>query len=293
MVTFDKCKHQIDIAITWLKAQSSTGPKIIAKVSRNLGDSLHFTPIARHYRCKYPECSIAFLTEARYVEVHRYNKDYSTFILPNDLDPQMRIKLGKYIMSLPVDIKLCPAIFPFGEVWDSHKWRVPVIAHQYFHNAGIKLSEMLGDKKLHAPITPDDVAFAESFMKNKKYVAFEYVSYSHTPYWQTRQFSELQNLICGKYTCISFASPKEPLVPKTKDGRGMPWRRTIAILSRCKFFVGIGSGITMLAACAKPQPTIIEVGVSDAISMSGCGYADSKLCSGKTKPADVARIIMG
>jgi hypothetical protein len=236
---------------------------------------------------------MAFLTESRYVEAHSYNKDYNTFLLPNDLNPQLRIKMGKYIMSLQCDIKLCPAIFPFGEVWNTHKWSLPTISHQYYHNAGIKLPEMLGDKKLHAPVTPEDVAFAESFIKNRRCVAFEYVSYSHTPYWQMKEFSELQKLIGNEYTCISFASPKEPLIPKTKDGRGMPWRRTIAILSQCKFLVGIGSGVTMLAACAKPQPTIIEVGVSEAISMCGCGYANSIMLSGKTKPADVARIIVG
>jgi hypothetical protein len=284
---FDKCKKDIDQAVVWLRAQSGS-PKILAKVSRNLGDSLHWTPIARHYRCLYPHAAIAFFTESRYSSIHCLNQDYKTFNLPNDLNPQLRIKLGNYMKSLKLDFVLCPAIFPFGEVWDSHKWRLPVISHQYFHNAGIKLSSMLGDRKLHAFANKEDVSFAGSFTGKRPCVAFEYVSYSHTPYWQIKEFCELRGLLSKRgITCISFASSKEPLIPKSLDGRGISWRRTLAILARCKYLVGVGSGITMLAACAK-HPKIIEVGVSEAISMCGCGYADSILLSGKSKPSVVA-----
>jgi len=46
----------------------------------------------------------------------------------------------------------------------------------------------------------------------------------------------------------------------------------------------------MLATAARPTPAIIELGVSDSISMTACGYANSHVL--KCPPSDAAAYIM-
>jgi hypothetical protein len=54
--------------------------------------------------------------------------------------------------------------------------------------------------------------------------------------------------------------------------------------------VGIGSGLTMLAAAAENIPRIIEIAVDDPVNMKGCGYADSEKIV-NPKPKQVANYI--
>ena len=55
--------------------------------------------------------------------------------------------------------------------------------------------------------------------------------------------------------------------------------------------MGVGSGITMLAAAATPQPRIIELGIASSVSMKGCGYAPSISVTNPTVDA-VKRLIL-
>lgn len=286
----------INEAAKWLRSQD-TDHKILIKQTRNLGDTLHVTPIARHYKTKYPNCKIAFVVGHSYLSVHKYNEDFD-MITPIDstLGPQDRIKLGKYMMTLEgIDQILCPSIFPFGEVWKSHVWSYPVISHQYFHNGEIRPPGSIeGDGKLHAPTAKEDDSFAKEFVGDKKCIGLEYNSYSHPVGWRPDKFKLFVDLATKLgYTCISFAGKNEGTIPNTLDGRGMPWRRTISILSHCKYVVGIGSGITMLACCAKNQPILFEVGVSESILMSSCGYADKSIAiNSESKPQKVIDLII-
>lgn len=276
----ERCKVVVRDAIAKLKSLNKS-PKIFVKIARNLGDSLHGTPIFRHYKTKYPDCAIAFLTESRYLNAHELNKDIDVLMgLPDNLDPQVRIQLKRYIDERvqEIDFVLCPAVFPFGEVWASHRWSFPLINHQYYVNALIKLEEMQGDKKLHAPVSEEDLQYAERFVGGNSLIAMEYNSYSHTPAWGVKEFTIFSSLANkAGYKTVSFASKKEGIINGSIDGRGIDWRKTIAILSKCKAIVGIGSGITMLAGCATPIPLILEIGVSTSIDMKSMGYSDTAI----------------
>lgn len=74
------------------------------------------------------------------------------------------------------------------------------------------------------------------------------------------------------------------------DGRGLSWRKTIALLMKCKYFVGIGSGNTMLAACADTK--ILEINVPDSINMKNCGYSNSVVFN-NCQPKNVIEYIRG
>jgi len=284
----------IDGAVNFLRA-SKGSPKILIEIYGNLGDSTNATAIVKHYKLKYPNSVVAFLTKNSYVNAYELNKDFDkVFGLPSGLNPQERIKVGQYIVNnfSDIEFRLCPPVFPYGEVWKTHAWSLPVISHQFFSNAKINLDEMLGDRKLNIPVSDDDVKFANDFVGDKKCIALEYVSYSHTPFWKVDDFKTFVKLMKNNgFESITFAGPDEGLIPgSTLDGRGISWRRTVAIMAKCRYMVGIGSGITMLATAARPTPAIIELGVSDSISMTACGYALSHVL--KCGPNDVAEYIM-
>lgn len=282
----------IDKAVEHLRKLKGS-PKILIEIYGNFGDSTNATAIARHYKLKYQNCRIVFLTKDNYINAYELNRDFDAlFALPSGLSPQERIKIGDYIMSnfSDIEFKLCPSIFPYGEVWRSHKWSLPVISHQFFSNAKIDLKEMLGDKKLHIPISNDDEKFADNFINGRKCICLEYVSYSHEPFWKLNDFKDFVHLMKNNgFESITFAGPNEGIIPGTIDGRGVTWRRTVAIMARCRYMVGIGSGLTMLATAARPTPAIIELGVSDSISMTSCGYANSFVL--KCGPVDAAAYI--
>lgn len=268
--------NKINQAADWLRGFKNEY-KILIKQTRNLGDTLHITPIARHYKTLIPGCKIAFITGELYHSVHALNKDFDAiFGIDHNFDGRTRIELGKYMMTLTgIDKILCPSIFPFGEIWPSHTWSYPIISHQYFHNAEIRPPESIkGGGKLNAPISNQEIDFANSFVTHDKLIGLEYNSYSHQVPWNKAKFDKFVNLVKGfGYKCISFAGKNEGIISGTIDGRGISWRRTIALINKCKFFVGIGSGNTMLAACTKCK--ILEINVPDSITMKSCGYSDS------------------
>jgi hypothetical protein len=178
-----------------------------------------------------------------------------------------------------IDIKVVASIFPFGEVHPRNKWCHHNIADQYFHNSGIKDRKPLGGRQLIAKITDEDRAFANNLAEKclgNKLVVFEYVSYSNAPVWGANKFSHLAQLLKREgITCVTIAAAHEGLIKGTVDCRGTTWRQATAVLSKSIAMVGVGSGITMLAAAAAPQPRIIELSIPSSVSMNGCGYAPS------------------
>lgn len=284
---------KINEGVKWLK-NTNTDYRIIIKQTANLGDTLHITPIARHYKLKYPNCKILFIVGNTYFNIHELNKDFDKIITINSkITPQERIMVGNYMKKQikGIDKILCPSIFPFGEVWPTHRWSWPIISQQYVANAEISPREILGGGKLHVTLSNQDIEFAKNFIAKKKCIGLEYNSYSHPMPWNVRKYSKLVTILKRKgYNCISFAGKNEGIIPNTIDARGMTWRRTVAVLSLCHYMIGIGSGITMLAAAANPAPKIIEINVSDSISMKSCGYAESIVLN-NAMPDDIFKII--
>lgn len=279
MNNYNISKKRVCDAVKWLSGHKNR-TKILIKLTKNLGDTLHITPIARHYKTCNPNCVIAFAVGDAYSEVHEYNKDFDMIMpISSKLTGQERIKLGNFMVNEinGIDKILCPAIHPFGEVWKSHVWSYPQISHQYFHNGGIRPPGSIeGGGKLHAPISDEDFSYAKNFVNGQKCIGLEYNSYSHPVGWRVDKFKKFADLAKRiGYHCISFAGKNEGIIPGTVDGRGMPWRKTIGVLSLCDYVVGVGSGITMLSCCPMNKPRLIEIGVSESILMNNCGYSDN------------------
>ncbi|MEM3097478.1 MAG: hypothetical protein QXU32_01995 [Nitrososphaerales archaeon] len=255
---------------------SGRHPRILIKIARNLGDSLHGQVIMRHYRKLYPDASIVFLTEQHYHGAHEYNTDIDKiFLLPNRLLPQTRLALWNPIKSNKNILGIIPAINPFRSVHKENDWCTNNILDQYLHNAGIK-GEPLGGRNLEIIIDDNDRAFAAKALSGfdrNKLIAFEYVSYSTPPAWNIAQYTQFVRLANKRgYMCVSLASIHEPYIHGSIDMRGTTWRQAVALISMCGTFVGCASGMTMLACGSRPQPRMFEIDVPENVTVNGCGY---------------------
>lgn len=276
----DVNKKAVKDAIAFLH-RSNGSPKILVKQIRNLGDTLHLTPVIKHYRLKYPGASIAFIVGQWYHNIHEHNPHINRLVLADhNATPAQRLRLWPLIKNARgVDIKIIASIFPFGEKYPQNKWCHDNIANQYLHNAGIYDLNPAGGRQLVVKLAPADSQFANQVVEHHnahKMVVFEYHSYSKSPVWNASHFSRLAHILSHHgVKCVSIAASHEGLIKGTIDCRGITWRQTTAILSKANAVVGVGSGITMLAAAARPQPRIIELGIASSVSMKGCGYAPS------------------
>jgi len=280
-------KRAVRDAISFLQ-RSQGSPKILIKQIRNLGDTLHLTPIIKHYRLKYPSASIAFIVGQWYHNIHEHNPHINRLVLADhNATPAQRLRLLPLIKNARgIDHKIIASIFPFGEKYPQNKWCHDNIANQYLHNAGIPDLNPIGGRNLVVKLAPDDRSFANRVVERhsaNNMVVFEYHSYSKSPVWRAAQFAQLAHKLRDHgIKCVSVAAAHEGLIKGTIDCRGITWRQTVGLLSRAKAVVGVGSGITMLAAAAEPQPRIIELGIAPSVSMKGCGYAPSISVSNPT-----------
>jgi ADP-heptose:LPS heptosyltransferase len=286
----------VDTAIEILKASKKT-PKFLFEQNRNLGDTLHLIPIIRHYRLLNPDAIMVMLVAQTYANAWAYNEDVNSVITIPSLNPQLRIKLRRRLLNHQKNINIiAPSIFPYGEVWKELKWSHANIADQYLDNAGIKDLTPKGGRRLIIGLDDSDKKWAAGFasthgLNRKNSVGFEYHSYSHQPPWKMKEFKQLANMLKKQgFKCVSIAGPKEPLISGTINGKGINWRRTAALMNHLGVFCGVGSGLTMVAAAAEHQPQIIELAVSNSITMKSCGYANSWRLTGKN-PAEAAALV--
>lgn len=279
----------------WLKKTGKT-TTILIEQNRNLGDTLHLTPVIRHFRIKYPDAAIAFMVGRPYSGAHEFNPHVDKIFCTPVMKPPGRIALRKHLLTFKdITYIIAPSIFPYAEVWKELQWSYSDIATQYFANSGIGIQPE-GGRKLVSQITDKEVAWARQFMKNNhlrgnKTCVIEYNTYSNQPVWRAPEFKIfVKAMAANKIKCISIAGKKEKAIAGSIDATGITWRQTVALMNVVGAMVGVGSGVTMLAAAADNVPQIIELAIDDPVNMKGCGYADSiKLLH--PKPKEVAAYI--
>ena len=269
----------IDEAIQAVRHKS---PRILIKIARNLGDSLHGQPIIRHYRNLHPGAGIIFACEQRYHGAHEYDKNIDKIVLlPNDLGNPDRLALWDPIKkNKNLDLAIIPAINPFQYVHTENNWNRkanPNIVDQYLRNAGIT-GEPLGGRPITVGIDDNDRKWAADFLISKRIptdrlIGIEYNSYSAPRVWNAAKYAEFISIVRAKgWVCLSFAGAREALLPGTIDARGASWRQTVALLSKVKYMLGCSSGNTMLALASRPQPALIELDPPGDCRADGTGY---------------------
>ena len=284
-----------DATRKWLK-DTGKSCTILLEQNRNLGDTLHLTPIIRHFRIKYPDAAIAFLVGRPYSGAHEFNPHVDKIFCAPIMKPPGRIALRKHLLTFDdITHVIAPSIFPYSAIWKELQWSYSDIATQYFANAGIG-TQPEGGRKLVSQITDAEVTWARLFMekhglKRNRSCIMEYNSYSGQPIWRSPEFTVFTRVMQAKgVKCISIAGKKERAINGSIDATGISWRRAVALMNVVGVMVGVGSGLTMLAASADNVPTIVELAIDDPVNMKGCGYADSiKLLN--PRPNEVANYI--
>ena len=84
-------------------------PTIIIKQTEHFGDTLYATPVLKHYRIKYPNAAIVFITGDKYVDAHQYNPHIDKLYSVPTISDWRKSYVDK-LFSLDVDIKLAPAV---------------------------------------------------------------------------------------------------------------------------------------------------------------------------------------
>jgi len=279
----EKAYKVIADAARWL-VESGKEQKYMIKQTRNLGDTLHLTPIIRHYRLKHPNAAIVFICGKAYENAHELNPHVNKIMtVDHNLNPQERIAIRQRMLTFESDNfhVIAPSIHPFGKVWKGLAWSYENIADQYLHNAGIKNLKPEGGRGLVLKISDEDNEWAKHFLSSRKLdpkrcIVLEYNSYSHPLTIKGKDYRNIiRALRKNNVTCICVAGKGEALLQGAIDARGISWRKTAALLNKVAAMVGVGSGITMIAAACKNKPLIIEVAVPPSITMKACGYADS------------------
>tara|TARA_R100001244_G_scaffold25113_4_gene25593 strand:- start:55540 stop:56472 length:933 start_codon:yes stop_codon:yes gene_type:complete len=281
IANFPNWKAACDAAHKWLR-ESGKETTLLFEQNRNLGDTLHLTPIIRHYRLENPDAAIVFLVGRPYSGAHEFNPDIDKIFCVPVLKPKDRVALRKHIISFKDVTKvIAPSIFPYADIWKELSWSYADIASQYFANAEIEGIEPKGGRNLIVKITDADRKWAKGFMKRhnlkrKTSCVLEYNSYSAQPVWRAPKFTKfVQHAKKHGIKCISIAGKKEKAIPGTIDATGISWRQSVALFNEVGSFIGVGSGLTMLAASADNSPNILEIAVDDPVNMNGCGYATS------------------
>lgn len=267
-------------ALEWLR-NSNKEKKYLFVQNRNLGDTLHLTPIIHHYRTRFPDAAMAFIVGNPYNNAHVLNPHIDKLFSLPLLGPQERIRMRERLLK-EKDIRLVmPSIFPHGEVWRELRWDGGDIATQYIKNAGINPRDLLVPRKLIVKVHDSDNKWAEDFIKKhginpKKACVIEYNSYSHPNLWAMKEYKEFASRLKNNgFSPISVCGPNEHIIPGTISAQGITWRQTVALMNIVSLMAGCGSGNTMLAAAAENPPIIGEILISPTVTMKECGYADS------------------
>lgn len=294
-VGLDQALKSVNTAIEYL-INSGKSPKILIKIAKNMGDTMHGQPIIRHYRNLHPNAAIVYMVEEKYRNVHEYDTNIDQIInLPNGLDNKVRLALWDHIkQNKNIDIGIVPAINPFQALHKENAWCHKNIADQYFHNAGIPDLQPLGGRHIEVKYDAQDKAVADKLLvgREEKFIAIEYVSYSTAPVWKMPIYIAFVQFAAQRgFRCLSIAGKHEPLIPGTLDCRGITWRQTAALLSKVQYVIGCGSGITVLAAASRPQPKILELDIPEDVTIAGCGYAQGILIK-KPTPQSVLEMVV-
>lgn len=292
----------VEQAVKFL-VDSKASPRILIKIARNLGDTLHSQPIINYYRKQHPNACIAFLCEQRFHGVHEYNKNINgLFLLPNKMEVQARLAMWDPIKNNKnVDIAIIPAINPFQALHPENKWKQPHpnIVEQFIINAGIQ-AYTSAKSPVEVIIDDNDRRWADDFARRhnlgEKAMGLEYLSYSIPLAWNQatyKQFVQLMNM--KGWQCVAFAGAGEAFIPGAIDARGATWRQTVALMGKLKYFLGCASGNTMLALSSRPQPHLIELNVPEDCLAINTGYVlpgNTSVNLVRPTPSQVAAMIV-
>lgn len=246
-------------------------PTIILKQTEHFGDTLYATPVLRHYRLKYADAGIVFVTGDKFAEAHQFNPHINK-LCAVQVNQDWRYEYKKKLDSLTsIDIKLTPHVI-FAKGWPELTWSLPNLYDQYLKNAGITDLTPIGGRLPVCITSPEDEKWATDFIKTnkidpRKTIALEYHFYSDKVAWSQQEFQQFCFIATDRgIQIVALAARHEGIYQRCIDGRGTSWRRSAALLNRLRGIVGVGSGMCVLTNTCSNRPFIFEINVPDSIS---------------------------
>lgn len=270
----------------------SMGKVWYVQTLKMFGDTLHGSIVVSHYAQEKPDDAklVWGLSE-------KYIKEYDEFLictkigLPHNLTNQQRVGLARKIEALPNVKKV---IKPLVGIWG---WNISgSIADNVFHNAGIK--KLSVPRKPQLPVGIQDYAWSDSVLignnlVKRPYGVLEYNSYSLSgpPHnaikpidWYNKMLSKI------RYPIVYIGGKDDPPLEHGVDLRGCTFRQAKVMIMRSKLMIGCGSGLTMVSCSDGVNVPLMELGIGETISMSGCGYGKGKIVKNQD-PIKVANMI--
>jgi len=266
------------------------GPVWYVQTLKMFGDTLHGSIVVSHYAHTKPR-NVKLLWGIS----EKYIKEYEEFLLadklplPHNMSNQERVQLAKRVERLPNVKKV---IRPLVGIWG---WNISgSIADNVFYNAGIQ--KLAVPRKPVLPVGIQDYAWSDQIMiKNnlRKFGVLEYNSYSlsgppHNAIKPASWYNEMLSKV--RFPVVYIGSKDDPPLEYGFDLRGCTFRQAKVMIMRSKVMIGCGSGLTMVACSDGVNVPVYELGIGKTISMTGCGYGDSKILDNKSTDS-VARVL--
>ncbi len=246
-------------------------PVVVIEMFRQFGDILHSTLVVRHVRAS-EKVSVVWAINQKFVPT------FDAFVLtqlgphaiaalpdlpPHPADGSVRVAWVTRAKTLPgVGRAFGCGVHPWG-------WKGGSIVDAILLNAGI--GKLAVERKPWLPLAAEDLEWAEHFVQSHglgKFVTLEYISYSLAAP-SVEWFHNLVQRI--PVPVVSIAGAGDPFLPGAIDGRGITFRQAKALLRRSSCFVGIGSGLSVLAATNGCSQPVVEM-TPPELSMPQIGY---------------------
>lgn len=249
--------------------RSDPRPSIVVEMTRQLGDILHSSVVVRQIRKSHPGAHVIWAIGSRYVETCR------------TLTPPL---LGPHAIAGLPDLPDFPADGPYRVHWVREAAKLPGVRRAFgcgvhpwgwkrgsitdavLINAGIE--RLTVDRRPWLPLTFADKEFARDFIPGP-FVAMEYRSESikpRPPAW----FADLVAKI--RLPVVALAAPGSPKIRGAKDGTATTIRQAKALIQRSRCFIGVGSGLSVVAATRGIAVPIVEL-VTPELAIPAIGYA--------------------
>ena len=250
-------------------------------ILRTLGDVILLNTLVNEYKKIYPDDIISVYVNEEYLEIVTFNPNIKEVICPPDWD---------FVLKEISDGRYDKVFVPYQTTPEDNAWhQVDKYRHQhlvdfYAKRCGFKITE----KKCYMYPSEADYKFIEGFIKEKKEDVNKMIAVHTTtlvPSKNWDKFSELAKVLYDKgYVIIQVGlnSDKAIDVPFLYDFRNIEINKTAVLLSKCKAFIGLDSGISYIAD-AMGCKTICLMGATIPETSGPIG-PNTKFIVAKTRP---------
>lgn len=261
--------------------------KIACILYRTLGDVVLCNTLAKEIKKKYPESHLTWYVNEEYAEVITFSPDIDEIACPPNKD---------FILK-EVSSGIYDEVFWFAQetvednIWHQvDKYRHQHLVDFYAQRCGFKITErreyMYPQKQ---DFTTVDAILAERKIPTEKMCAIHTATLVPSKNWDKFLFL-YKELKLSDYAVLQVGGLKDVfVVSEAEDFRKqVSLNQLAALLSRCKFFVGLDSGVSYISS-AMDIPTYVLMGPTIPTTSGPIGSKVKPLVATVGKECEVIR----